>query len=656
MCKFLETFDSTLLWVITNNECFNAAASKYTPSSTSKFIPIKNAKRIASYLRKIKTKIKDDPFFDKLKHELRVSFQQINSKNNVVGDHFKFLIFLLCVRLFTILKSCKQSLKLKPVLNQNYVESSDFLLRSCRHSKYDRQRIIFYTEQIIDVCVKSLVRIFKETPGCEKVLSQFHRRKRTKRNVPNDKYVFTHYTVKSKIPVTIDEQTQNYVDNSYQETLILNFLRNSLPDLKLSHFPVENSHKMISSTSTSMPYIIVNTTDSINLPKPDTNSKITTNVSSFPAKWNFQSSTQLYPVPLLSSKPKPYKPISQYGSVQTAVWNQLTTETNPQIITESHVYWSKPLLNHNHIPSLSFSNWYNFNHSNSSSFITPPPTEDIILQFPYPNFSPMNTTFIPPKHEYFNEPFFVEPIVVSSVDQLPTNYPIPMENSSLSHNPVTVLVGSRPPEIVILEDVTFQSGLSVEGDEIVEPISTSGEIDSTVAVAADPPAAAAPAAIAPVAAAAAGSLAAAGAIGAVAGIAGAVGGVVGGSLGTGGAAAIAAGTAGAGGGDSELAASGGVEMQIRPTDAVAYSPIVEDESELEAFVADIYDVFTWFFSFEFLRSLGSALYAFVIPHLSFLLTSGFTVIAFMFPWMYPHIIIPLTTLLSSLAARSIESG
>lgn len=188
-------------------------------------------------------------------------------------------------------------------------------------------------------------------------------------------------------------------------------------------------------------------------------------------------------------------------------------------------------------------------------------------------------------------------------------------------------------------------------DEEPAGTTTTGEV--TVPVAADAPAAgSSSSAIGPAAAAAAG-IGAAGAAAAVAGAAGAAG-----ALGIGaGAAGLAGAAAGGGEATAELGAGGGVDLQVRPTDAIAYAPAgADDETALDTVFTDFSEFFVWFLSFGFIRSIMGAFYTLVFPHISFLLTSGLTVLAFFFPWLYPHVVVPLTNLLSSLAARDMDNG
>lgn len=642
MYKFLENFNSTALWLFTSRKFLNEATN-CIPSQSLNLILSHHSKRTIPYLRKIRTKIKRDPFFHDFRRQMKTLFQQVNTKNTIIGNHFKFMILVLFLRLYTILKSCKQSFRLKspPLSNQNSFESVHLFPSSC-HYLSDHTDVVHYAKQIIDNYLNTFVSIFKLNGVCNNVLPHFEEHNRVRRNILN-------YTVKSRIPVTIEERTSSYVDNAYQEALIANFLANSLPDLKFSPVMVEDAYEKSVSTSTKS-YEIVNV-NSFPLPQPAATLQSSTVVTASPlppVRWNIQSTTQLYPVPLISSKPKPYKPpptVTIEEPVSLGSHHHISTPSgSSQII--SNLNWYQPVSN----PS----SW-NLHNPNYPQY--PSSNDDIYLHFPYPTISSQtNFTFLPDKLPNHEEPIFVEPIVVSSVDQLPINYPIPMENASLSHNPITVITGSRPPEIVILED-TFQT--DVTADE--EPAGTTATGEATVPVAADPPAAAgSSSAIGPAAAAAAAAgLGAAGAAAAAAGVAGAAGGVAGVGAGAAGLAA-AAGVGGGGAAADEIGAEadigGGVDLQVRPTDAIAYAPAGDEETGLETVFTDVSEFFVWFLSFGFVRSTLSAFYTLVLPHISFLLTSGFTVLAFLFPWLYPHVLVPLTSLLSSLVARDMDNG
>lgn len=645
MYKFLENYDSTALWLFTNRE-FLSEATNCIPIKSQHLILSRHTKRTTPYLRKIRTKIKRDPFFDDFRRQMKTLFQQVNTKNTIIGNHFKFIILILFVRLYTILKSCKQSFRLKSLpSNQNSIDSVHLFPSSC-HYLSDHTDVIHYAKQIIDNYLNSFANIFKL--NCKNVLPRFGEHKRVKRNLRHDDGI-VNYTVKSRIPVTIEERTpSSYVDNSYQETLIANFLANSLPDLKFPPVMVEDAYEKAIPTSTKS-YEIVNV-NSFPLPQPAATLQSTVVTASPlpPVRWNMQSTTQLYPVPFIPSKPKPYKPpptLTIEEPVSLGSHHHVSTPSGTtQII--SNLNWYQPVSQYN--PS-------NWNQNVYPQY--PSSDDDIYLHFPYPTVSSQtNFTLLPGKLPNYEEPVFVEPIVVSSVDQLPINYPIPMENASLSHNPITVITGSRPPEIVILED-TFQT--DVTADE--EPAGTTTTGEATVPVAADPPAAAgSSSAIGPAAAAAAAAgLGAAGAAAAAAGIAGAAGGVAGVGAGAAGLAA-AAGAGGGGAAAEEIGAEadigGGVDLQVRPTDAMAYAPAGDEETGLETVFTDFSEFFVWFLSFGFVRSILSAFYTLVFPHISFLLTSGFTVLAFLFPWLYPHVVVPLTSLLSSLAARDMDNG
>lgn len=639
MYKFLENYDSTALWLFASRKFLNEATN-CIPSKSQHLILSRHTKRVTPYLRKIRTKIKGDPFFDDFRRQVKTLFQQVNTKNTIIGNHFKFIILILFLRLYTILKSCKQSFRLKSPRNQNSIDPH--LFPSSCHYLSNHTDVIHYAKQIIDNYLNSFAHIFKLE--CKNMPPHTEEHKRVRRNLRHDNGV--NYTVKSRIPVTIEERTPSrYVDNSYQEALIANFLANSLPDLKFPPVMVEDAYEKAIPTSTKS-YEIVNV-NSFPLPQPAATLQSTVVTASPvpPVRWNIQSTTQLYPVPFIPSKPKPYKPpptLTIEEPVSLGSHHHISTPSGTSQII-SNLNWYQPVGQY---PS----NWNQQVHPQY-----PSTDDDIYLHFPYPTVS-SQTHFTPPpgKLPNYEEPIFVEPIVVSSVDQLPINYPIPMENASLSHNPITVITGSRPPEIVILED-TFQTDIAA--DE--EPAGTTATGEATAPVAADPPAAAgSSSAIGPAAAAAAG-LGAVGAAAAAAGVAGAAGGAAAGA----GAAGLAAAAGGAGGGeisgDADIGAGvdlSSSDLQVRPTDAIAYAPAGDEETALDVVFGDLSEFFVWFLSFGFVRSILSAFSTLVFPHISFLLTSGLTVLAFFFPWLYPHVVAPLTSLLSSLAARDMDNG
>ena len=97
---------------------------------------------------------------------------------------------------------------------------------------------------------------------------------------------------------------------------------------------------------------------------------------------------------------------------------------------------------------------------------------------------------------------------------------------------------------------------------------------------------------------------------------------------------------------ADAAASGSVSS----TDVVAYSPATATTAvdEVEAMFGEVYDFVVYVLSLQFIRNMMAAVYSIVVPHVSFLVTSGFTVISFLFPWLYPHIVVPVTSFLSSL--------
>lgn len=669
MYYYLKHFESNCLSAYSSGDSNQATNN----SKTTLFDGVlrktnQNNKKIAFYFKKIKTKIKNTPLARLiLNDELWASFKQIKSKRDFFSHHFKLLLIILFLKLFAIFKSMKlqhcSNFKIKndfkaTFKNQN--KMNDFLYE-CKN--YDE--IAFYTKRIVDTSFDSLNLL--EGKKCKNMInnlrnvyetnSKNYKKTRVKRDLENGAELT--YTDFDKM--SIDERNE-YIDNFLREKLIHNFLENSLPDLRnnagdfMIPVPVVDTREVAEKTipTTKSPHFVVESMSSYILPKPNVHISSSVEITTSSPNWNLQSTTEMYPVYLITSKPKPYKPTTIINSVHS----QAVTDSNILLSSNSYLSSSINWIPSNGQQSADFQSTLHSQIISSSTYRPPPPDpgnwqyihpydpnytpilqdKDPALQFPYDNPA------TPPSSA--NEPFFVEPIVVSSVDQLPTNYPIPMENSSLGHNPMTVLVGSRPPEIVLLEDVTFQTVHTVYQDPDQETLN-----QAPGAAAEDPPmAAAAPAgaAAAPAAAPAAGG-------GGGGGLAGAA---VLGTLLSAGAGIIggAASAAAAGGGAATaIGAGAGTGLgQIRPDEQQGSGTALQStdsDDEYEDWYQELTDSVSTIFSMRFVRQSLMAMYSLVMPHISFMMTSGFTMIAFLFPWLYPHIVVPLVSLMSSFTAR-----
>ena len=309
-----------------------------TTSSPAKFLSPQNTKRVLLYLKKIITKIKDrGPAVRTLQHELRSAFQQINANNQLIGDHFKFFVLVLFLRLFTILRSCKKTLSLNSAVNnQNQMVAPA-----------DDSDVLFYIERIIH--------IYSEAFDYSKC------RKRAKRSLwDNRNYASNDYSFDSKIPLRVEERLP-YADSAYRDQLINSFLANSLPDLDVPSSVIKLDKKK-TYFSSSTPLLINDNVDISQIPEPEPTLIITStdSPSSDDNRWSMLSSTNLHRVPLLPNKPS----ISQTPS--------------SHFTTESLIKW-KPI---NFVPlqsSLQHGHW-----NTAGSHYHKPPSSD-------PNSRPTST-------------------------------------------------------------------------------------------------------------------------------------------------------------------------------------------------------------------------------------------------------------------------
>lgn len=669
MYNFLKSYNSVLLWSLLDSKILTKI-DNYTNTTPPllRLLSPNKLKRLILYLKKIKTKIKDSEF-ERLRSELRNIFQQIKSKYHSVGNHFKFLIFVLFLRLFIILKSCRNPLRLAS-LNPNFYSTS-LSPKTCLYSKREND-IIQYAEHIINIYQRSFTPIFKNM-CCSHAERQLRPISRNRRSLLDGKEVYNihNYFVKSSIPVTIKEaHAQVDEENAYRVHLISDFLANSLPDLKIPLLPFD-----LSQTKTSKPYVNVDEFDSFSLPSPVSLLQHSTSIitSSLNDEWTIESTSQFNLVPLITHKPENHQPVQQITTESYIKWKPSPSNNFPSIEsdfmpTNSNIHWNKP-------SSLDYSSEWQYPYPKPDTQVSV--DDDIHLTFPYPNPSLVMNS---PQLGGNDEPIFVEPVVVSSVDQLPTNYPVPTENISLGHNPITVVIGSQPPQIIVLEDgpLVLPNLPTVPAPASAPAAGAPVAADSEGSAAAAPavaPAAAVPAAAGPLAAsAAAAAVAGLGTLGVV-GATGGIGAAATGSLGA--AAAASAGTsagagtgAGAGSGvgsganfEEETAAEvGGVvegniglDTAVASTniDATAYAPatVAESESDLETIYSDFYDFMMWLASLRFLRAVLITLYSIVLPHVSLLMTSVFSVLALFFPWLYPHIVVPFISLVSNILSR-----